>query len=147
MISGALIDKLKKYKFFEEFLEEKSLAQFKKYLVAGFTSFGIEYILFCILIKIIKLDDRVSNVILYSILFWFVFFINRFWSFQSKGNLRRQLFYYVILFTFNLTVANIGLYNLFTRIFGISELLAKPLLMCFVVSWNFIYYKKVIYKT
>lgn len=142
-----IIEKLKKYRFFEDFFNEKSFAQFIKYLITGFSSFAIEWTFFKILVEAVKLNYIVANIIVYSVMFWFVFLINRFWSFQSKGNLSRQLKYYVVLFGFNLVVANIGLMLFLTRILKIDPLIAKPLVMCAVVSWNFIIYKKVIYKT
>ncbi|MFZ5986084.1 MAG: GtrA family protein [Bacillota bacterium] len=147
MAAGALIEILKRHKFFSDFFTEKSISQFKKYLVTGFTSFSIEWTLFFVLLKVLSINDKVANVIVYVIMFWLVFLVNRFWSFQSKGNMGEQLFFYIILFTVNLVVGNIGLWHVFTRVFGIPALISKPLLQGVLISWNFIVYKKVIYRT
>lgn len=147
MFAGALVEKLKKNKFFEDFFTEKSISQFKKYLVTGFTCFGIEWALFMLLSEFVKLDDRIANVIVYVVMFWLVFLVNKFWSFQSKSNMGTQLFYYILLFCFNLIVGNIAIWYVFTRIFRIRPLIAKPLLQGVLTSWNFIAYKKVIYKS
>lgn len=147
MFAGTLIERLKKNRFLEEFFTEKALAQFKKYLVTGFTAFGIEYTLFAVLNQIVRIDDRIANVIVYVVMFWLVFLANKFWSFQSKGNMGSQLFFYILLFSFNLVVGNIGIWYVLTRIFGIPPLIAKPILQGVLTSWNFIAYKKFIYRT
>jgi putative flippase GtrA len=71
--------------------------------------------------------------------------MHRFWSFQSKGNARRQVFLYTILFFINLTAISLLMY-VFTDMFGIHPMISKVLVMGAVVSWNFILYKKVIYR-
>ncbi|WP_038290025.1 GtrA family protein [Acetivibrio straminisolvens] len=148
MFAGAFVDKVKKNEFFGDFFTEKSVTQFKKYLITGFTYLGIEWASFVLLSEVIRLDDRIANVIVYYILiFWIVFLASKFWSFQSKSNTGTQLFYYMLLFIFNLTVGNIGIWYVLTRIIKIPGPIAKPMLQGVLTSWNFIVYKKVIYKT
>jgi len=100
-----------------------------------------------LLSEVIKLDDRIANVIVYIVIFWVVFLVNKFWSFQSKSNTGTQLFYYMLLFIFNLTVGNIGIWYVLTRMIRIPPPIAKPMLQGVLTSWNFIAYKKVIYRT
>lgn len=137
--------KLKENHFISEFLTEKAMAQFKKYLLTGILSFGLEYTIFVTIYKIIGLWYITANTITYVIVFWFNFLMNRFWSFESKGNLRRQLYLYSILFVSNL-VAITALMFVLSDIFGITPLISKVLVMGAVVSWNFVLYKKVIYR-
>ena len=139
-----IIARLKQHKFFSEFFTDTAQKQFKKNLVTGFTSFGLEYTIFT-LCNWVGLWYIYSNTIAYVIIFWFNFLMNRFWSFQSKDNLGRQLVLFGMLFAFNLGATNVLIYFL-SDIIGIIPAISKIIVMGAVVSWNFIIYKKVIYR-
>lgn len=145
MSISAVIDRLKKYDFLSDFLTDKALAQFKKYIVTGCTSFCLEYTIFYILYRYLGMWYILANTITYMVIFWFNFLANRLWSFQSKDNLKRQLTLYGILFAFNLAATN-GLMYFLSDMVGVTPLISKILVMGAVVSWNFILYKKVIYR-
>lgn len=120
--------------------------QIGKYLISGFTAFGIEYSLYLLLISLLDVYYVLASVIVYSIVFWFSFLINRIWTFKSKGPIHHQLFKYSLLFTFNLIFSNIVLMYLLTDFLGISLYLSPFIKMGFVVCWNFLFYKFVIFK-
>ena len=86
-----------------------------------------------------------SNTIAYVVVFWLNFLLNRFWAFNSKEDFKKQIVLYGILFMFNLMVSDGMVYWLHISL-KIHELIAKVLAVGLVVSWNFILYKKVIYK-
>lgn len=137
---------LLKYRLFSDFFTASSLEQFKRYLATGFFSFGIEYLLFIVLYKILLMEPIPANIIVYASVFWINFLLNRVWSFRSQSSFFRQLKLYFLLFIFNLLIANVFLMYFISHVIGISPLLSKGIVMGFVVSWNFILYKKVIYK-
>lgn len=130
-----------------------SLAQFIRYLLVGVLSFSIEYTLFIILRNALTIGELLVNIIVYTLIFWINFLLNKFFSFKSKTNFARQLFLYGILFFFNLIVGNILLFSgiryLLVLLSGEGSwqvlYLPKILIMFFIISWNFILYKKVIY--
>lgn len=126
--------------------DPKSRKQFLRYLVTGFTSFGIEYTLYALLYRFAGFHYILASAIVYVFVFWFIFLVNRFWSFESKGDIKKQLAQYGVLFFFNLFAANIGLMYLFSDVMGISPYISPVLKMGFVVMWNFVIYKKIIYK-
>lgn len=166
-----LLDKLKKYKFFSDMLTPETFSQMKRYIITGFSGFAIEYALFNIFNELIfvkfppagysfakKIADNFvetfgrptyrylfANAIAYIVAFWVNFLLNRFWSFKSKVNIFKQLRQYSALFIFNLIVTSALLYFLSDKI-GIMPKISKVLVMGMVVCWNFILYKKVIYK-
>lgn len=140
-----IIEKLKKNRILSDFLTPKALAQFKRYLITGFLSFGIEYSIFYILYDALKLWYIPSNSIAMVTGFVVSFLLNRFWSFQSKDNPYRQLLLYALLFVFNLAFSNLLMY-LLSDIAGITPLISKVLVMGIIVVWNFILYKKIIYR-
>ncbi|HAS72761.1 MAG TPA: GtrA family protein [Clostridiales bacterium UBA8960] len=130
----------------KSFLNKETLAQLYRYLVTGFTAFGIEYALYVFLLKVLGWHYVLSSVIVYALVFWFSFIINRIWSFKSKGDMRKQVIQYGLLFFFNLVVANVILMTFFIDIVGISPLVSPFLKMACVVCWNFLIYKTIIYK-
>lgn len=145
MIFEIIANKLCKVKFISRFITPESLGQFCRYAITGLTSAAIEFSLLYIFRDIAKLSVVLSNSFALSITFWFNFFINRSWSFKSTGNLKKQLVMYFFLFVFNLAASDAIMY-LLTEKLSISYLLAKIFAIGAIVGWNFIIYRKVIYK-
>lgn len=137
--------KIKKYAFFLGIFDEKTKKQFKKYLITGLLSFSLEYLLFFVLYEMLRLWYITANAIVYFVVFWFNFLMNRYWSFRAKGSISRQLALYCILFVFNLAAITVIMYIL-SDLAMIPPLISKVLVMGMVVSWNFIIYRRIIYK-
>ena len=161
-----ILNKLKSNKLIAELLTEEGLEQFKRYIITGVTTFLIEYLLFYIFYEIVftkftpigfSLANRIfsvdaftykyliANTIGYTIDFCLNFTMNRVYSFKSKAPLWDQVKKYAVLFVVNLIVTNILLY-LFSDILHIIPYISKLMAMCVIVSWNFIVYKKIIYR-
>jgi putative flippase GtrA len=124
----------------------RNIKQLFRYLITGFTAFGIEYGLYILLYKFIGLYYIWSSFIVYAIVFMFSFFVNRNWSFESKGDVRRQMMLYFLLFLFNLFFGNIVLLYVLTEYLGLNPLFSPFVKMAFIVCWNFLIYKYIIYK-
>jgi len=132
----------------------ESLAQFLRYIFVGVFCFSIEYTLFIVLRNALSIGELLVNIIVYTVIFWLNFLLNKFFSFKSTTNFKRQLFLYGILFFFNLIVGNIFLFSGIRYILVLLSgegswpvlYLPKIMIMFFIISWNFILYKKVIYK-
>ena len=148
-----IINLLHRFPFLNK-LTTETLGQFIRYIITGVVSFSIEYTLFIVLRNVLTISELVVNIIVYTIIFWINFLLNKFFSFKSRTNFKRQIFLYGFLFIINLVVGNILLFS------GIRHLLVlacgegswqvlylpKILIMFFIISWNFVLYKKVIYK-
>lgn len=140
--------------FLKNRLTPETVGQFLRYLVVGFTSFGVEYTLFIVFRHWLPLPELVVNIGVYSVIFWLNFLLNRKFAFRSKANLWKQLLAYGFLFSFNLVVGNVFLFSAIRHLLVLLSgegswpvlYLPKILIMVFIVSWNFILYKKVIYK-
>jgi len=132
----------------------ESLAQFLRYIFVGVFCFSIEYALFIVLRNALSISELLVNIIVYTVIFWLNFLLNKFFSFRSRENFKKQLLLYSILFLFNLVVGNILLFSCIRYILVLISgegswpvlYLPKILIMFFIISWNFILYKKVIYK-
>lgn len=141
----SVLDKLKKNKYLACLLTPESLGQIARYLITGFCSAAIEFSLLFVSKDFIGLSVILSNSIALTIVFWFNFFMNRIWSFKSRANLKKQLVMYLTLFAFNLGASDLIMYVLTDKL-SLQYLIAKVFATAAVVTWNFILYKKVIYK-
>lgn len=126
-------------------MKSEPINQLVRYLITGLASFSMEYILFIVLYKVIGLWYIISHISVYFIVFWFNFLVNRFWSFKSKNDIRVQLFRYGLLFVFNLFAATAIMFIL-SEVLNISPLISKVLVMGMIVLWNFILYRKIIFR-
>lgn len=120
--------------------------QLSKYLITGFTAFGLEYLLYLVLYKGFHIHYILSSMVVYALVFMFSFLTNRKWTFQSTGDIKRQTILYLMLFLFNLVVSNLFLLKFFTEVVGMSPLISPFFKMACVVCWNFVIYKWIIYK-
>jgi len=153
-------------------ISKEALSQFIRYIIVGFTTFFVEYSIFYSLMDIvfvrypilnygfldsiaysifhIHYDNTTynylaANTVAYIIVFWFNFLMNRHWSFKSKTDLSRQLKLYACLFLLNLAFTNVALHALVEYVKIIPEI-AKVLVMGGIVMWNFVIYRKIIYR-
>lgn len=138
-----IVKRFKENKYTAEFCNEQTLKQLVRYLVVGFSSFFTEMTLFLVLKQLIGYIW--ANRIALTIVFWLNFLLNRLWSFQSKLKVWRQVVQYGALFAINITVSDLMLRWLHGML-GINAVISKVIAVALVVSWNFIIYKKVIYK-
>ena len=139
-------ERLEKTVLLRRFFKNGTLMQFVKYGISGCTSFVVEYSVF---VGLTLLFPRISILIPNSIAmftsFWVSFLLNKFWSFKSQGQFMKQLTKFVMLFFINLGVSSLMLY-LMVSVGGMNKFIAKLITIGVIVCWNFIIYKKVIYK-
>lgn len=140
-----IILKFNKCKYLSEFLTQGSLNQLAKFLTIGFLSFGTEFAILFVLTEYAKLWYIISNSAAFLISFWLNFYLNRQWSFKSSGRLNKQLTLYSMLFCINLLISSILMYT-FTNVLGLNYLVSKVFVTGTIFLWNFVIYKKVIYR-
>ncbi|MCL6590939.1 MAG: GtrA family protein [Firmicutes bacterium] len=149
-----LIAKINNIKLVHKLLGEKATEQFIKYLVVGFGSFALETTLLALFHTLVSLSRpgfapetmaSYANIPAVTIVFWFNFLLNRNWTFQSFGNIWKQLLIYFPLFFINISAGTFIL-NWLIRTFGIHYLISKAISVGVVLCWNLIIYKKVIFK-
>ncbi|MBN1624665.1 MAG: GtrA family protein [Clostridia bacterium] len=124
---------------------EKTIDQFIKYVAVGLSSFVLEYAFFYFLFIILSINELISNTTAITIVFFYNFLMNRLWSFKSKEKFGKQVIMYGGLFFFNMLMSNLFIYST-TEYLKISPLISKVLIMGLIVLWNFVIYKKIIYK-
>ena len=140
-----LLDKLRKNKILGEFFTPNALIQLIRYLITGVSSAALEFSILYVLTNYAHMWHIFSNSISVFVSFWFNFLLTKFWTFKSRNNFYRQLGMYTILFFINIGISNAVMY-LFTDVLSFHYMLSKVVASGVIVCWNFVVYKKVIYK-
>lgn len=119
--------------------------QFFKYAVTGTSGVFIDLAtLFCIK-EFIGLKPVFAVIINQVIVLCYVFFLNKYWSFGSKGDSGRQAIKFLIVAFGNYFFA-IGWMYLFNENLGFNYLLVRLANIALSVSWNFLLYRCFVYK-
>ena len=123
---------------------KKTLFQAIKYLVVGGSSAVIELVLFQLLSAVFAIPLAAANVTAVVVSTVFNFLVNRNVTFKSTSNPLRSLVLYLLLFALNTTFSTVVISLLAAQ--GVYPLVAKVCTMACIVLWNFVLYKKVIFK-
>ncbi len=123
---------------------KKTLFQAIKYLMVGGSSAVIELVLFQLLSAVFAIPLAAANVTAVVVSTVFNFLVNRNVTFKSTSNPLRSLVLYLVLFAFNMTFSTMCISLLAAQ--GVYPLAAKVFTMACIVLWNFVLYKKIIFK-
>lgn len=115
-----------------------------KYLISGFSAFGIDWLVYVAATRVFGFDEFSSNIVSVLSGATFAFLANKFWSFSSRANTGRQTKRFATLFVFNYLFQQAGFYVALNYL-GLHDLLAKVILVGMMVSWNFVIYKYWVY--
>lgn len=118
--------------------------QFIKYLIVGGSSAALELLLFTFLRKAAGLSITTSNVTAAVTSTAFNFLVNRGWSFKAASSFTRSLVLYLILFFLNTAFSTYAI--AFMVSIGVFDVLAKLITMGMITMWNFVLYRRVIFK-
>jgi len=115
-----------------------------RYLLVGFSSAGLELLLFMLMQSWMKVDVIIANPVAVTVATAFNFLLNRSFTFKSASNPARSLLLYLLLFAFNQCFTTFTIVLLVDH--GLAALPAKLFTMGCVVLWNFALYRKVIFR-
>ena len=115
-----------------------------RYLLVGGSSALIELALFHLLHSVLSLAVAPANITAIVVATAYNFLLNRSFAFKSTSSPVRSLILYLILFAFNMAFSTIVIGAL--ESIGVQATLAKLGTMCCIVIWNFVLYRKVIFK-
>lgn len=157
-----------KFPILSKYISRNNLNNLIKYLLVGFSSAFLDLFLYYIFniksvneicfniifsiyskfpfIHFIKISPLIiANSMAYIIVFFYNFTMQKCWAFKSSGKIKKQLPLYALLFTINLLLSN-KLIVIFVENLNIHYMLSKIIVIGIIVSWNFVLYKKVIFK-
>lgn len=121
-----------------------TITQGFRYVVVGGISALFELLLFLGCYELLHVPAAYSNIIALVSSTIVNFSINRQWSFKSSANLAGSMIKYGILFLFNLGFSTFVVTWLIGL--GLPAVLAKFITMACIVCWNFVLYRKVVFK-
>lgn len=116
-----------------------------KYLLVGGSSALIELAVFQTLLALSPLGVGPSNVVALVSSTTFNFLMNRNFTFKSASNPARSLVLYLLLFAFNTTLTTMVL-SVLVGEWGWNSVFSKLLTMACVTLWNFVLYRKVVFR-
>jgi putative flippase GtrA len=125
-------------------MKTEALVQFIRYIITGLLAAGLEYLVFMSIYSYFHALYAANSAGM-AAGFLLSFLMNRSWSFKSRDNPFRQFMLTLLLFIINLGISN-ALIHLLSNVIGIIPQLSKLAVMAAIVLWNFILYKKVIYR-
>jgi len=114
-----------------------------RYVIVGFSSFALEFLLFAALHELVGLHVVLSNVIAITGASIYNFIMSRSWTFKSTSSLLRSAILYTLLFIWNQFFSSWAILLLMDV--DLSAMLAKVLTMAVIVCWNFVLYRKVVF--
>ena len=117
---------------------------FIKYILVGGSTALLELLLFLGLRRGIGFDVASANILAMGVATGANFLINRNWSFRSKGKISRSFILYISLILFNMVFTTWMITVLVS--WGILDFWAKFFMMGAATVWNFLLYRKVIFK-
>jgi len=123
------------------------------YGVVGILAFASEYLCFLCLIHFLASPYSllVAQSLSFSVGLIVSFTGNRLFSFNDAGrtyshDIQKQVGLYLVLATINLLLSNV-IIQLLVNSFSFVPVIAKLVVMCIVVLWNFIIFNKLIFRS
>lgn len=120
------------------------ISQIVRYAFVGGASAAFELVVFQVLYALAGMGIAPSNIIALVASTAVNFTMNRSLAFKSSANPTRSLVLYLVLFAFNTTFSTLAITWLVSL--GLHSAVAKLMTMVCIVMWNFVLYRKVIFK-
>lgn len=117
---------------------------FFRYCVVGGSAFLLDIWSFSLLHNTVELPATVSVALNQVAIFFYVFFLNKHWSFSNSSAAKSQFAKFLALTVFNYIVSVVIMY-LLHDIRGYDALTVRVMSIAVVVCWNFLLYKHWVY--
>lgn len=119
--------------------------QFAKYFVTGVSAVILDISSLAFFKEILHFTPLQAVIINQVFLLAYVFLVNKYWAFGSKGLTHSQVIKFLILSGFNYLVSVAWMW-LWNEKFGFNYLGVRIVNVALSVSWNFLLYKYWVYK-
>lgn len=120
-----------------------------KYLIIGVLTTAINYVVFVILVKAIKIDMHVSNIIAWIVSVIFAYFTNKLFVFESKSFklnvIGKEILSFGAARILSLLLEELILY-IFVDLLNMNQLIIKLIANVIVIIINYILSKFIIFK-
>lgn len=117
------------------------------FIFAGSMGAITSLLIYAILLKVLGVWYLYASIIAFILASFAGFCFQKYITFKdvSKGNIKKQIFYYFIFAGFNL-ILNIIILSFFVEFLKIDSLIAKILTLGIIAVWSYFIYQKYIYK-
>ncbi|PIT86577.1 MAG: hypothetical protein COU33_02405 [Candidatus Magasanikbacteria bacterium CG10_big_fil_rev_8_21_14_0_10_43_6] len=119
--------------------------QFVRYFVVGMSGFVIDIGTLFVLSKYYGINPTIAVVLNQIVVIGYNFTLNKYWSFSNRDLPHKQLIRYGILAGGNYLFSVVLMYT-FNQVFGIDEILVRIGTIALMTLWNFVLYKKWVYR-
>jgi len=127
----------------------KKYEEIIKYLIIGVLTTTINYIVFVIMVKGLKIEMHTSNIIAWIVSVIFAYFTNKLFVFESKSFkidiLRKEIVSFGLARVFSLLLEEMILY-IFVNILNMNQLIIKLISNIIVIIVNYVLSKFIIFK-
>lgn len=131
-------------KIYQLFLAHRK--QILRYFVIGVSAVFLDILTLFVFKEYFRIRPVWSVVINQILILNYVFFLNKYWSFEDKsGASHKQAFRFFILQTFNYAFSVFVMW-LFNEKIGFNYLLVRLTCIIIMTSWNFLVYKFWVYR-
>lgn len=117
-----------------------------RYLIVGFSSFGIEFLAFSFFLYIAQTQALVANALSLLVAFAFNFTLSNFWTFKAgKNKAAQKVTKYIILVIINYFLNN-GIFYFLNTVLGVHPVITKIIVTGLQVGWTYLAYKFWVFK-
>lgn len=124
----------------------ESRREFAKYFTIGISGVLLDLGTLYLLKEYAHLQPVEAVIVNQLFLINYVFFLNKYWAFGSKGMTRRQMVRFYFLAGFNYLVSVLWMW-FFTEQLHVYYIIARLANVALAVAWNFLLYKHWVYKS
>ena len=122
-----------------------SKQQLFRYVVVGLSGVVIDIGTLSLLTKLYGINPTMAIVYNQILLITYNFILNKYWSFSNRELPHKQFVRYMTLVLANYAFS-IGVMYLLNEIYNIEEILVRIGTIAVMTMWNFLLYKKWVYK-
>lgn len=120
--------------------------QFLRYFITGISAVILDILTLFLFKEYFGLRPVIAVIINQILLLNYVFFLNKYWSFEEKSGVsRQQVLRFFILQAFNY-VFSVFVMWLFNEKLGFNYLLIRLATIALMTAWNFLVYKFWVYR-
>ncbi|PLX20855.1 hypothetical protein C0584_03660 [Candidatus Parcubacteria bacterium] len=119
--------------------------QFAKYFITGVSGFILDILSLYFLKEYLHLAAAQSVMINQIFILFYIFLLNKYWSFNSNNGGLAELKRYLVVVFGNYLFSIVWIW-FFSDLIGLYYLAVRTVNIALAVSWNFVLYKKWVYR-
>lgn len=119
------------------------------YLIFGVLTTLVNFIVYIIATRVLKVNETLSNAIAWFISVLFAYITNKIWVFESKSNKAKVVLYEIISFFGCRALSgaiDVGLFFILVKVVCINDLISKCIIAVLIIILNYVFSKLIIFR-